>query len=138
MTAPRFMLDTNIISDLIRSPRGAAAQQARAFEGALCTSIIIATELRYGCAKKGSPDLLRRVEAALAEIEVLAFGAPADAEYGRLRAELEVKGTVIGANDMLIAAHALALDMRLVTGNVGEFSRVRGLRVENWLVAAPM
>jgi tRNA(fMet)-specific endonuclease VapC len=56
--------------------------------------------------------------------------------FGRLRAELEVKGTVIGANDMLIAAHALALDVSLVTGNVGEFSRVRGLRVENWLVAA--
>jgi tRNA(fMet)-specific endonuclease VapC len=131
------MLDTNIISDLIRNPHGAAAQRARASESALCTSIIVASELRYGCAKKGSPELLRRVEAALSEIEVLVFSAPADAEYGRLRAELEVKGTIIGANDMLIAAHALALDMSLVTGNVGEFSRVRGLRVENWLATAP-
>jgi tRNA(fMet)-specific endonuclease VapC len=127
------MLDTNIISDFIRNPRGAAAGRARAHEGALCTSIIVAAELRYGCVKKGSAGLLRRVELLLQEIEVLAFDAPADWEYGRIRCALEAQGQVIGANDLFIAAHACSLGLVLVTGNVREFSRVRGLQVEDWL-----
>jgi tRNA(fMet)-specific endonuclease VapC len=69
----------------------------------------------------------------LAELDVLPLEVPADAEYGRLRAELEKAGTPIGGNDQLIAAHALALEATIVTSNVAEFSRVKGLRVENWL-----
>lgn len=127
------MLDTNIVSALIRDPGGAAGQRARAVGDAVCVSIIVASELRYGCAKKGSAALLRRVEAFLAEVPVLPFDVPGDGVYGGIRAELEGAGCPIGSNDLLIAAHARALGATLVTANVGEFRRVQGLLVENWL-----
>lgn len=129
-----YLLDTNIITDLIRNPDGSAArhiEQVGAKE--IFTSIIVASELRYGCVKKGSPKLLARVEGILETIPVLPLDLPADAKYGRIRAELEAAGQTIGMNDLLIAAHAFALDLILVTDNTREFSRVRGLIVENWL-----
>jgi tRNA(fMet)-specific endonuclease VapC len=128
------MLDTNIISDLIRNPQGKAAKKiAKAGEDKICTSIIVAAELRYRCAKSGSKRLLKIVEDLLGEINVLPFDVPADAMYGRIRSGLEAAGTLIGGNDMLIAAHACAVGATIVTANVGEFKRVRGLNVENWL-----
>ena len=128
------MLDTNIISDLMRNPQGKAAKRlAKVGETDICTSIVVAAELRYRCAQNGSKQLLDTVEAILAEIEVLPFDAPADAAYGEIRAGLEAAGTPIGGNDLLIAAHARALDAIMVTANAGEFGRVRGLKVENWL-----
>ena len=131
----RYMLDTNIISDLIRNPQGRAAKRlARVGEDAICTSIIVAAELRYGCAKIGSKRLLRAVEDLLGEISVLPFDVPADAEYGEIRSDLEAAGKPIGGNDLLIAAHACAIGAAIVTGNADEFKRVRGLKVENWLV----
>lgn len=129
-----YMLDTNIISDLLRNPDGNAAKRiADVGPDAICVSIITAAELRYGCAKKGSAKLLAHVEAILESVQVLAFDAPADAEYGGIRAELEAAGKPIGPNDLLIAAHAYAAGAVLVTDNTGEFSRVRDLRVENWI-----
>lgn len=127
------MLDTNIVSELIRNPAGPAAQRARAAGSAVCVSVIVAAELRYGCAKKGSAQLLRKIEEFLSEVPVLPFDVPAEAEYGGIRAELEAAGTPIGSNDLLIAAHAHALGATVVTGNIGEFRRVNGLNVENWL-----
>jgi len=129
----QYMLDTNIVSELIRNPTGRAAQRARAAGDSVCVSVIVAAELRYGCAKKGSPQLLRKVEEFLAEVPVLPFDVPADSEYGGIRAELEAAGRPIGSNDLLIAAHACALGATVVTANVGEFRRIRGLNVENWL-----
>lgn len=126
------MLDTNIVSELIRNPAGRAAQRARAAGDAVCVSVIVVAELRYGCAKKGSPRLLRKVEDLLSEMPVLPFDVPADAEYGGIRAELEAVGRLIGSNDLLIAAHARALGATIVTANVGEFRRVRDLNVEDW------
>jgi tRNA(fMet)-specific endonuclease VapC len=128
------MLDTNIVSELIRNPAGRAAQRARAAGDSVCVSIIVAAELRYGCARKGSPRLLRRVEEFLTEVRVLPFDVPADGEYGGIGAELEAAGRPIGSNDLLIAAHAFTLGATVVTANVGEFGRIRGLKVENWLV----
>lgn len=129
-----YLLDTNILSDLIRNPAGpAAARIAAVGEGAVATSIIVAAELRYGAARKGVPALTARVEALLSEIEVLPLTVPGDAAYGRLRHALETRGTPIGHNDLLIAAHALALDRVMVTANLREFGRVEGLVVENWL-----
>lgn len=129
-----YLLDTNILSDLIRNPRGAAAQRIGAVgENRICTSVIVAAEFRYGCAKKGSRRLTRAAEDLLGEISVLAFDAPADAHYGALRAGLEAAGLIIGGNDILIAAHASALNAILVTANVDEFRRAPGLTVENWL-----
>jgi tRNA(fMet)-specific endonuclease VapC len=130
----RYMLDTNIISELIRNPQGRAAKSiAKVGEDTICTSIIVAAELRYGCAKSGSKRLLKAVEDLLGEISVLPFDVPADAEYGAIRSELEVSGMPIGSNDLLIAAHAYATGATIVTANVDEFKRIRGLKVENWL-----
>jgi tRNA(fMet)-specific endonuclease VapC len=130
----RYMLDTNVISELMKNPRGKAAKRvARVGEDNICTSIIVAAELRYGCARKGSERLLKSVEDLLAEIDVLPFESPADAEYGNIRSELENAGKPVGANDFLIAAHAIAVNATVVTANIDEFKRVRGLKVENWL-----
>ncbi len=130
----RYMLDTNIISDLIRNPQGRAAKRiAKVGEDNICTSIIVAAELRYGCAKSGSQRLLKAVEDVLGEISVLPFDVPADAGYGGIRAKLEAAGKPIGGNDLLIAAHASATGATVVTSNTDEFRRIPGLRVENWL-----
>lgn len=136
--ASHYLLDTNILSELVRHPQGAVAQGiARVGENAVCTSIIVASELRFGAAKRNAPRLAAQVEAILSAIEVRPFDTPADHEYARLRLHLEQAGTPIGPNDMLIAAHALAIESILVTANTGEFSRVPGLTVENWLEAPP-
>jgi tRNA(fMet)-specific endonuclease VapC len=128
------MLDTNIVSDLVRNPQGPVTQHIiKVGSEVVCISIVTAAELRYGCARKGSAKLLENVEAILGSIQVLAFDVPADAEYGKIRVELEAVGKPIGPNDLLIAAHAYALGAVLVTANTGEFSQVRGLQVENWL-----
>jgi tRNA(fMet)-specific endonuclease VapC len=129
-----YLLDTNILSEVIRNPDGPAARRIEQVGSKeICTSIIVASELRYGCAKKGSPKLLTRVEDILETIPVLPLDRPADAEYGGIRAELEAAGQPIGMNDLLIAAHARALGLTLVTDNTREFDRIPGLNVQNWL-----
>jgi tRNA(fMet)-specific endonuclease VapC len=130
----RYLLDTNIVSDLFRNPQGKVAQQIRKLgEAQVCTSIIVAAELRYGAAKKGSTRLSSQLEAVLGALEVLPFETPADASYGLLRTRLEQAGTPIGANDLLIAAQALALGYTLITDNEKEFGHVEDFRRENWL-----
>jgi tRNA(fMet)-specific endonuclease VapC len=129
-----YLLDTNIISDLIKNPQGKAAHRiAEVGEDKVCTSIIVAAELRYGCAKSGSKRLIKAVEAVLGELTVLPFDVPADSEYGGIRAKLEAAGRPIGGNDLLIAAQACSIEAIVVTANTDEFKRVRGLKVENWL-----
>jgi len=131
---PLYLLDTNIISDALRNTRGrCAARSAESDPDSLCTSIIVAAELRLGAEKKGSAELSSRIERVLAALSVRALDGDADRLYGQFRAELERSGRLIGANDMLIAAHALAIDAVIVTDNVAEFSRVPRLRIENWL-----
>jgi tRNA(fMet)-specific endonuclease VapC len=130
----RYLLDTNIVSDLVRSPQGKVAQHIRKVgEAQVCTSIIVAAELRYGATKKGSPRLLAQLEAVLGALEVLPFEVPADAAYGLLRTRLEQVGRPIGANDLLIAAQTLSLGYTIVTDNDKEFAHVEDLRRENWL-----
>ena len=130
----RYLLDTNIVSDLVRNPQGKVAQQIRKIgEARVCTSIIVAAELRYGATKKASLRLSAQLEAVLGALEVLSFEITADAAYGSLRTRLEHAGQPIGANDMLIAAHALAIGYAVITDNEKEFSRVQDLHVENWL-----
>ncbi len=128
------MLDTNIVSALARDPHGIVARRiAEVGPATVCVSLIVSAELRYGCSKKGSPELFARIKAILASMDIIALDAPVDAEYGRIRAELETLGQLIGPNDLFIAAHARSLGAVLVTANVGEFERVKDLRVENWL-----
>jgi len=129
-----FLLDTNILSDLVRHPHGPISDRIKEVkERNICTSIVVAAELRYGAAKKASSRLTVQLEAVLHAIDVLAFEQPADAVYAEIRTLLERAGQTIGANDLLIAAHALALGHSVVTDNEREFSRVQDLRVENWL-----
>jgi tRNA(fMet)-specific endonuclease VapC len=129
-----YLLDTNVVSDLVRRPQGAVAERIREVgEANVCTSIIVAAELRYGAAKKGSPRLTAQLEAILAAMMVLPLEVPADDVYGRLRAQLERVGQPIGGNDLLIAAQAVALGHVLVTDNEGEFGRIEALTCQNWL-----
>lgn len=136
--AGRYLLDTNILSQLVRDPQGSIAEKIRTVgENAVFTSIIVASELRFGALKARSPRLQERVDTILDAIDVQAFDAPADLAYARLRQTLETLGTPIGPNDMLIAAQALAAEAVMVTANANEFSRVPGLAVENWLATEP-
>ncbi len=135
MTAARYLLDTNILFDLVRHPQGVVARRiASVEEPSVCTSIIVAAELRFGAARRNAPRLTHQVEAILSAIDVLPLDAPADRAYAGLRWTLEQAGQPIGPNDVLIAAHALASECALVTVNVAEFSRVTGLQVVNWLL----
>jgi tRNA(fMet)-specific endonuclease VapC len=130
----RYLLDTNIVSDLVRHPQGQVARRvAQHGEDAVCTSIIVAAELRYGAIRRGSRRLTMQLDAVLGALDVLPLEPPADREYGKLRAALEAAGEVIGPHDMLIAAHALMLRYTLVTNNTREFRRVSSLRLANWL-----
>jgi tRNA(fMet)-specific endonuclease VapC len=134
MSNPVYLLDTNIVSDLVRRPAGRIRDCiAERGEAQVCTSIVVAAELRFGAAKKGSRRLTDQLETVLAALDILPFDEPADRRYGEIRAALERAGTPIGANDLLIAAHALSHDLTLVTANEDEFRRVPGLIVENWL-----
>lgn len=129
----QYLLDTNVVSDLVRNPDGDLAVRVGGIpDDAICTSIIVVAELRFGVAKRRSMRLSKQLEAVLEGIDILPFEAPADQAYATLRTHLERTGQPIGANDMLIAAHALALGCTLVTANEREFSRVAGLRIENW------
>ena len=130
----RYLLDTNILSDLVRNPQGVvAAKISKAGEDSICTSIVVAAELRYGAAKSNSEKLAERIDLILSALEILPLETPADHQYAAIRHHLTRQGTPIGPNDLLIAAHALSNNLTVVTANVGEFSRVPGLKVENWL-----
>ena len=131
-----YLLDANVLSDLVRNPQGmVAAQITAAGEDTVCTSIIVAAELRYGAIKSSSAKLAQRIDMILSALEILPLETPADRQYASLRHHLTRQGTPIGPNDLLIAAHALAHDLTVITANVGNFSRVPGLKVENWLQA---
>lgn len=128
------MLDTNAVSDLMYDPIGPVGQRmAVVGTGGIAVSLIVAAELRFGVAKSGSTRLAAQLDRVLSGLAVKAWDAPADQVYGDIRADLHRRGQPIGGNDLLIAAHALALDCILVTDNEREFSRVPGLRIENWL-----
>ena len=134
MAGPAWMLDINILSDLIRNPRGALMERLNATEpDAVCTSIVVACELRFGARRKGSDVLTQRVEQLLDTLAVLPLDPPADRHYADIRTTLERAGTPIGSHDLFIAAHARSRGLTLVTHNTREFARLPGLRVEDWL-----
>lgn len=130
----RYLLDTNIVSNLIRDPRDRIANRIKTVgEQNVCTSIIVAAEMRYGAIRKASPRLTAQIEAVLGAIDTLPVNYPADEVYGKIRSKLERAGTPNGSNDLLIAAQTMALDHTLVTDNDREFACIDGQRVENWL-----
>jgi tRNA(fMet)-specific endonuclease VapC len=129
-----YLLDTNILSDIMRHAQGRCARRANSEPPSnLCTSVIVASELQFGAVRRGSERLTARLHDLLASIPVLPFEAPADHVYGRIRAQMEQAGTPIGHMDLLIAAQALAQGHVLVTDNEREFRQVEGLQVENWM-----
>lgn len=133
-TALRYLLDTNILSHLIRNPRGIVAEKIAGYgEESICTSIIVSSELRFGTEKSKSTRLKKQVEVVLSAIAILPMEEPVDMHYAEIRNHLEQHGTPIGPNDLLIAAHARSLDLTVVTANVDEFGRVPGLKVVNWV-----
>ncbi|MGC4404165.1 type II toxin-antitoxin system VapC family toxin [Methyloversatilis sp. MC4-4] len=138
MAQPLWMLDTNALSELIRDPRGPVMQRlSDVAPDEVCTSIVVACELRFGAQRKGSAVLTERVNALLDAMVVLPFDEPADAHYADIRATLERAGTPIGSHDLLIAAHARSRALTLVTRNLRECQRVPGLTVEDWLAPSP-
>lgn len=134
LMAYQYLLDTNILSDLVRHPQGLVSQRIAAVgEDKICTSIIVACELRFGAFKSGSARLAQQLESILQVLPILTLKPPIDQRYAQIRTALEQAGTPIGGNDLLIAAHALVLDLKVVTANTREFERVPNLNVENWL-----
>ena len=129
----RYLLDTNVLSHLVRRPGNLARKIASVGEDSVCTSIVVAAELRFGAMKKKSAVLSARVDALLDTLEVLPLDGDVDRVYAAIRARLESSGRPIGGNDYLIAASALTAECTLVTDNVQEFRRVPNLSVENWL-----
>ena len=111
-----------------------ASRIAEVGEDSVCTSIIVAAELRCGAEKSGSKQLSERVDLLLSALEILPLEPPAVHRYGQIRDHLTRQGTPIGPNDLLIAAHALTADPTLVTANTRELERFPSLRVENWLL----
>jgi tRNA(fMet)-specific endonuclease VapC len=137
MTNYRYLLDTNIVSELIKNPQGVVAEKilSSGLEIQCCTSIIVACELRYGAAKKQSPKLSFNVEQVLDSLPILPLEQSIDKVYAQIRANLETRGLPIGQYDLLIAAHALSLDLTVITANEREFTCVENLTVENWLTS---
>jgi tRNA(fMet)-specific endonuclease VapC len=129
-----LMLDTNICIDIIREQRPSLLERfASHAVGDIGISVMTLAELEYGVSKSSRPARNRdALDQFMSPLEVAQFDRPATAAYGRLRTALEKKGQSIGSMDLLIAAHAASLDVRLVTHNVGEFGRVPGLRIEDW------
>lgn len=130
----RYLLDTNVVSDLMRSPASRALSRIQAVgQDNVYVSVVVAGELRFGAAKKGSKRLLAEVENMLDRLSIAPLQASVDAIYAAARAELEDRGTPIGANDLWIAAQALHDRSVLVTDKMREFGRVPELKIENWL-----
>ena len=130
----RFMLDTNIIAYAINgNPEVVISKIVQHDPADLCISAVTMAELEYGVCNSSKPAQNRlALIMFLSGISVLPFDSLAAREYGELRADLKRKGTPIGANDLMIAAHARALGLTLVTNNTREFERVKGLLLENW------
>lgn len=133
MSDPAWMLDTNALSELIRKPSGPLTNKLSGLDAdAVCTSIVVACELRFGTLRKGSERLTQRVGQMLAVLQILPFDQPADQHDVDIRVALGQAGTPLGSHDLLIAAHARSRGLTLVTRNLREFMRVPGLRVEDW------
>jgi len=129
-----YLLDTNIVSELIKNPRGMVFSKIQSVgEDTICTSIIVACESIFGARKKNSQKLIEKVAIILESMEILPLTHPIEQYYAKIRTDLEQQGTPIGGNDLLIAAHSLYLGLTLVTANTREFYRIPHLKVENWL-----
>lgn len=128
-----YLLDTNVVSDIVRDASGKVARRAAEVGGEqYAVSIIVAGEILYGIENAPGSRRARLVRGLLDQMTILPFEQPAERAYARLRAKLTRTGVGLGANDLLIAAHAVSLDATLVSGDRA-FGQVRDLKLENWL-----
>ena len=130
----KWMLDTNICIDIIRErPQSVLDQFTRHDVGEIGISVVTLAELEYGVSVSSRPARNREaLDQFVLPLDVAPFDRSATAAYGRLRAALDKKGQMIGSKDLLIAAHALSINVRLVTHKSREFERVPGLKTEDW------
>lgn len=130
----RYLLDTNIVSHAMHEPAGSVGSRITvAGIDSVAISVVTLGELLFGYARNPTPRLKERLDGFLSRIIVLPVDAQVAMRYAEVRTILQRCGQLIGQNDLWIAAHALALNVRLVTDNTGEFTRVEGLRIENWV-----
>ena len=131
-----FILDTDTVSYVLRGQGPAAARLTTHQPSEVCISALTLAELRFGAERRRSRKLHSVIDTFIRSVDVLPFENGAAAAFGRVQTALETKGTPIGTLDTLIASHALALNLTLVTNNTKHFSRVRGLKLANWSVEA--
>ena len=127
-----FLLDTDTVSYILRGQGPAASRLTEHKPSEVCISALTLAELRFGAERRRPKRLHRIIDVFIASVEVAPFDAACGAAFGRVQAALEAKGTPIGTLDTLIASHAIALNLTLVTNNSKHFSKVRGLRAVNW------
>ncbi len=130
-----YMLDTNICAYIIRERLPNVKERLKQVAEAGCEvslSSIVVSELFYGAYRKGSSRILELIERFVENFKIYEFDLNAARRYGKLRADLEKEGEIIGPYDLQIAAHAMAIRAILVTNNEREFKRITGLKVENW------
>lgn len=132
MAKPRFMLDTDTVSFALRGQHGVGAKLIERAPSEVCLSAIALSELRFGADRRASKRLHRLVDTFIEHVEVVPFDSVAATMFGRLCSQLEARGRPIGSFDTLIAAHAMALNVTLVTNNTKHFGRVQGLKTANW------
>ena len=130
----RYMLDTDISSYLIRGDPPEVLEQLRKHLNEVCISCITEAELQYGAMKRGNRLLTQKVILFCDLIPCIDWTQATAKIYAGIRTDLEAQGTPIGSMDMLIAASALAENVTLITNNVAHFSKVRGLKIENWVM----
>jgi len=131
-----YMLDTNICSYIIRNKPQSIKEKLKEVEEnhTIALSSIVVSELLYGATKKDSPKLMRIVSAFIDNFIIYDYSKISAQSYANIRTDLEKKGEIIGANDLLIASHALSLGAVLVTNNTREFKRVEKLVLEDWSI----
>jgi len=129
-----YMLDTNICSFIIRNKPQKIKEKLQEVEEShtIALSSIVVSELLYGATKKNSPKLMQIVSAFIDNFIIYDYSKISAQNYANIRTDLEKKGEIIGANDLLIASHALSLGAVLVTNNTREFQRVEELVLEDW------
>ena len=129
-----YMLDTNICSYIIRNRPLNIRDKLKEIEQehTVALSSIVVSELFYGATKKDSSKLLKIVSTFVDNFVIYDYSKLSASLYATVRTKLEKRGQIIGANDLLIASHALSLDAILVTNNIREFERVEDLYIEDW------
>ena len=129
----KYMLDTDIVIYTLKNRPARVREAFKRHSGQMAISSVTLGELIYGAEKSSQPERnLNDIESMTARLEVLPFNESAAVHFGQIRAELARAGTPIGPYDLMIAGHARASGLILVTNNVGEFKRAPGLRIENW------